>query len=190
MSYKLDSKKIVTRKKIDFMYTVYKGEEYRFSEYFVYNGKFVSGICTKNIEKADDSFVFCTDGDIYLKFLDQAELSDEYDVSFSAEYDTGSENLGKEWNILTSRTIDSEQKRIYLINVDYYLPGWTIEEKGVYTKWINVSEFSNFKIVYKYFIKDGAKCNPPVIEKDVIEYTDDDDIIKKMLAIFEYYKQI
>ena len=182
---------MLTRKKNESMsYTTYKGNEYRFSENFIYNGKFVSGICTENIKKIDDSFVFHQKSNIYLKFLDEAELSDEYDVSFSAEYDTGSENLGKEWNILTSRAIDPEQKRIYLINVDYYLPGWTIEEKGVYTKWINVSEFSNFKIVYKYYIKDGAECNPPVIEKDVIEYTDDDDIIKKMLAIFEYYKQI
>ena len=190
VSYKLDSKNIVTRKKIDFMYTVYKGEEYRFSECFVYNGKYVSGISTSDIKKIDNSFKYKTKGKYYYKFLDEAELSDKYDVSFSAEYDTGSENLGKEWNILTSLAIDPEQKRIHLINVDYYLPGWTIEEKGVYTKWINVSEFSNFKIVYKYFIKDGAECNPPVIEKDVIEYTDDDDIIKKMLAIFEYYKQI
>jgi len=172
------------------MYTVYKGEEYRFSKRFFYNGKFVSGICTKNIEKADDSFVFCTDGDIYLKFLDQAVLNELYLISFSAEFDTKIEKVGREWFIYDRNQIDSEQKKIQLIDVDYFLPGWTIEEKGVYTKWINVSEFSNFKIVYKYFIKDGAECNPPVIEKDVIEYTDDDDIIKKMLAIFEYYKQI
>ncbi len=44
------------------------------------------------------------------------------------------EELSKEWNILTDPAIDPEQKRIQLINVDYLLPGWTIEEKGVYTK--------------------------------------------------------
>ena len=35
------------------MYTVYKGEEYRFSECFVYNGKYVSGISTSDIKKTD-----------------------------------------------------------------------------------------------------------------------------------------
>jgi len=42
----------------------------------------------------------------------------------------------------------------------------------------------------KYFIKAGAECSPPVIEKKVIEYTDGNEIIKKILAVFEYYDQI
>lgn len=87
---------MLTRKKNESMsYTTYKGNEYRFSENFIYNGKFVSGICTENIKKIDDSFVFRQKSNIYLKFLDEAELSDLYFISFSAEYNTEIEELRK-----------------------------------------------------------------------------------------------
>ena len=72
---------MLTRKKNESMsYTTYKGNEYRFSENFIYNGKFVSGICTENIKKIDDSFVFRQKSNIYLKFLDQAELNELYSL--------------------------------------------------------------------------------------------------------------
>ena len=127
---------------------------------------------------------------IYLKFLERAELSDLYDVRFSAEYNTEIEDLRREWDIVGRGQIDSEHKRIVLVNYDGIPSGWNVLEKGVGSKCVDISEFSNFKIVYEYHIKDGVNCNPSLIEENVIEYTDDDEIIKKLLAFFEYYNQI
>ena len=76
------------------------------------------------------------------------------------------------------------------MNYDDIPSGWNVLEKGVGSKCVDISEFSNFKIVYKYFIKDGVECSTPVIEKKAIEYTDDDEIIKKLLAYFDYYREI
>lgn len=73
----------------------------------------------------------------YKKIKDLSVLDDIYDISLFVEYDTHLKNVSNLWKIpFTQEYLYNEKNK--LIFAEGILPGWSIEEKNVCSKYINI----------------------------------------------------
>ena len=142
-----------------------------------YNGHFygyISNIRNKEIitrqeHKVDSSFT--KDGNLYIKNVQETDLSDIYNVAIWVSYDTNIPNTPKEWRLICSKSTVSDEGAL-LIFAEGILPGWDVIDKNVCSKRVPLSDLLDAKVVYTYRKKDGTLFEQSVTEEVSIDVTD------------------
>jgi len=134
------------------MYINYKNVLYR---YLDDDGE----LLTYKADKTDSTFEF--DDGIYYKAIEQddPDIVDVYTVHYLIDYDTGLDRVPTTWKVDTSRA-EFMNNEVLLVFGQGQLPDWEILENTVCQKCVKLEECGTIKIVYKYDVKNGEKCNP------------------------------
>lgn len=145
-----------------FMLIIYNSFLYR----YIKNKNHIE-IVTYDKNKVDKSFKL--DDDIYYKdvLLDDPKIQDIFDVQFFLNWDSHLKDVDKRWEILT----DGEYMKgnhVLLRFVNGFLPGWTIEEQVVCSKYVDIDECEDFSVVYTYKVKNGKRLETPVVEEQKV----------------------
>lgn len=126
-------------------------------------------IITRQEHKVDSSFT--KDGNLYVKNVQEVDLSDIYNVAILVSYDTNIPNTPKEWRLICSKLTISDQG-VLLIFAEGVLPGWDIIDKNVCSKRVPLSDLLDAKVVYTYRKKDGTLFEQSVTEETSIDVTE------------------
>ena len=145
-----------------------------FAQYNGYCYGYISNIRTKEIitrqeYKTDSGFT--KDGDLYVKNVQEGDLSDIYNVGVWVSYNANLPTTPKEWRLICSKSTVSEQG-VLLIFADGILPGWDVIDKNVCSKRVPLSDLLDAKVVYTYRKKDGTLFEQSVTEEVSIDVTD------------------
>lgn len=113
----------------------------------------------------------------YKKINDLSVLDDIYDISLFVEYDTHLKNVSNLWKIpFTQEYLYNE--KIKLIFAEGILLGWSIEEKNVCSKYINIDQ-----IQAAYIIKTRKLNKEEKKEKIKLELKDVEKFFNKIINI-------
>ena len=126
-------------------------------------------IITRQEQKTDSSFT--KDGNLYIKNVQEEDLSDIYNVAIWVSYDANLPTTPKEWRLICSESTVSEQGAL-LIFAEGILPGWDVIDKNVCSKRVPLSDLLDAKVVHTYRKKDGTLFEQPVTEEMSIDITD------------------
>ena len=126
-------------------------------------------IITRQEYKVDSSFT--KDGNLYVKNVQEADLSDIYNVAILVSYDTNIPNTPKEWRLICSKSTVSDEG-VLLIFAEGVLPEWDIIDKNVCSKRVPLSDLLDAKVVYTYRKKDGTVFEQSVTEETSIDVTE------------------
>ena len=126
-------------------------------------------IITRQEHNVDSSFT--KDGNLYVKNVQEVDLSDIYNVAILVFYDTNIPNTPKEWRLICSKSTISDQG-VLLIFAEGILPGWDIIDKNVCSKRVPLSDLLDAKVVYTYRKKDGTLFEQSVTEETSIDVTE------------------
>ena len=124
-------------------------------------------IVTYDKNKVDSSFK--VDDDIYYKeiSLDDTNIQDIFDVEFFLQWDSGFKNVDSKWGILAI-AMQMKENQVLLTFANGILPGWSVEEQTVCSRYVDIDECEDFSVVYKYTVKDGVRLeNPMQVEQKV-----------------------
>lgn len=115
-------------------------------------------LLTYKTEKTDSTFE--DDDGIYYKAIEQddPDIVDVYNVHYLIDYDTGLDCVPTTWKVDTSR-VEFMDDEVLLVFGQGRLPDWEILENTVCQKCVKLEECGTIKIVYKYTVKNGEKCN-------------------------------
>lgn len=126
-------------------------------------------IITRQEYKVDSSFT--KDGNLYVKNVQEADLSDIYNVAILVSYDTNIPNTPKEWRLICSKSTVSDEG-VLLIFAEGVLPEWDIIDKNVCSKRVPLSDLLDAKVVYTYRKKDGTVFEQSVTKETSIDVTE------------------
>ncbi len=144
------------------MYIKYNNDLYVFlnkKEYFK--------IITRKSNKADEAFY--QNLEVYVKQIPPTDtnIQDIFDVHYLIDYDTGLNCVPTTWRVDTSR-VEFMDDEVLLVFGQGRLPGWEALENTVCQKCVKLEECGAIRIVFKYKVKDGEECNPPLrIEEEL-----------------------
>lgn len=124
-------------------------------------------IITRLKTKADGDFL-STRKSFYKKITkDDKCIQDIFDVQFFLNWDSHLKNVDKRWEILTDgEYMKGNQVLLRFVNV--LLPGWTVEEQVVCSKYVDIDECEDFFVVYTYKVKNGKRLETPVAEEQKV----------------------
>lgn len=145
-----------------------------FAQYNGYCYGYISNIRNKEIitrqeYKTDSGFT--KDGDLYVKNVQEIDLSDIYNVAIWVSYDTNIPNTPKEWRLICSKSTVSDEGAL-LIFAEGILPGWDVIDKNVCSKRVLLSDLLDAKVVYTYRKKDDTLFEQSVTEETIIDVTE------------------
>ena len=150
----------------------YKGKLYRYSS----NKRTCSIITTQN-EKTIDGFVF--ENGMYFKNIQEADVSEIFEVRYRIKYDTGISRVPDMWEVGTTSQ-DITREKILIRYSDGVLPGWKTEEKNVCVKYIDKNKAEFGEVVKIYYKKDHVILDSP---EKTVQKVDLDTLIR---THFEY----
>lgn len=138
-------------------------------EYTYISNRRSKEIVTSQKVKIDGSFN--SEKRYYYKKVSEDDLTDIYNIEFWVTYKSGLKDVPITW-ILGSEAKVIVDNKIQLVFAEGILPGWDIVEKNVCSKWVELSDISEAKMVTVYKKKNGIICEPRVQEERNISNTD------------------
>ena len=144
------------------MFIIYKDNLYDMSD-----KKTHFNIITRLKTKADGDFL--SKHEIFYKEIpkDDKCIQDIFKVQFFLKWDSHLANVNEVWEILTEYEY-LKDNQVLLKFVNGILPGWTVEEQAVSSKYVDIDECEDFSVVYTYTVKDGNVLKEPlIVEQEV-----------------------
>ena len=132
------------------MIAVYKGTQYK----IIKDGKRWELISKKpnSIEAG-----FTKGGDLFYKSIDNLTLLDDiYDMWIMVVYDTHFDKVSKQWRLEITKEFFMDNK-VKLLFGEGLLPGWTVEDKNVCSKYVDISEISDAYIVKRSLVDNNER---------------------------------
>ncbi len=119
-------------------------------------------IVTYDKNKIDNGFML--EDDIYYKEIQKDDkcIQDIFKVQFFLKWDSHFDDVDEVWEIL----LDGGRlkgNQVLLKFAKGILPGWTVEEQTVCSKYVDIDECEDFSVVYTYTVKDGNVLKDPMV---------------------------
>ncbi|MDP4180485.1 MAG: hypothetical protein Q8942_05255 [Bacillota bacterium] len=128
-------------------------------------------IITRQKTKADKDFL--STGKSYYKEIkkDDKYIQDIFNAQFFVEWDSHLDDIDNKWEILTEHEY-LKDNQVLLKFVNGILPGWTVEEQAICSKYVDIDECEDFSVVYTYTVKDGKTLKSPMVVEQKVSKDD------------------
>ena len=150
--------------------------KYNGNYYYYVENKRTGNIITRQKEKATDGFEY-EDG-VYFKKVAFEDLEEAFALRFIVSYDSCLKNLPQDWEVAIDKT-NIKDSKVLLRYANGILPGWTVEEKNVCIKYVDVKDITAAREIRIFKRRSSDHPYDDIAEEKVI---DPGDLIEIILS--------
>ena len=137
--------------------------------YYLYiSNKKTCNIVTTRNEKLHEGFI--SGNGAYYKKIQETDVSEIFEIQYRVKYDVGIPGVPTEWGV-GSGVHDIKDERILIRYANGVLPGWNIEEKNVYIKYVDKKDIEYGEVIKIFHKKNDVVLTNPerVVERVDVE---------------------
>ena len=138
-------------------------------EYTYISNRRSKEIVTNLRENVKEGFAF--ENGIYVKDVDESDLTDIYSVEFWVKYNTGFDHVSDWWKLGNKQNVVADNK-VQLVFAEGILPNWNIVDKNVCSMWVPLDKILEAKMVIFYKKRAGITLEDRICEERIISMED------------------